>query len=349
VICAVKDKNISKKEIVHTQHSATFNEYVIYYPANLSAFGILSKMASGIAHFRACYALYKKINLQQNFNLVHVLIPLKSGILALYLKWFAQKKYVISEQSGWFMPEIDAYSSYSFFKKNWFRLIYGNAQSVHTVSNSLGKALRNLGLVHARTTRIPNVVNTAIFTPLEHNNSNTKFVHISLLTHQKNPDGMLRALAMVNAVTTNWELEVMGPINVQLQNLAQSLGINNNIKWLGEVSYAEVAQRLQRSDAQLFFTRFETFGCVIAESLCCGVPVITTQIPVVQELIQDKVNGLLAEPENDADFAKKILYFIHNKQQFNKAQISSAALNQFSYKQVSGMFNTFYEQALAKK
>ncbi len=57
---------------------------------------------------------------------------------------------------------------------------------------------------------------------------------------------------------------------------------------------------------------FETFGLVAAEAMSQGLPVIASRIGGLPEVVEDGVTGLLFEPGNAKDLAKKLKFLWHN-------------------------------------
>jgi glycosyltransferase involved in cell wall biosynthesis len=124
--------------------------------------------------------------------------------------------------------------------------------------------------------------------------------------------------------------------------MVDDLSLENEVIFMGEIPYADVAQEISNSDAMVHFTRYETFGCVIAESLCCGVPVIVSDLDVTRELVTNGVNGLLVTESVVKDLADKILYFMGTGFQINSKQVAEENQQKFNYTRVGKMFDDLY-------
>ncbi|MDD5573542.1 MAG: glycosyltransferase family 4 protein, partial [Candidatus Hydrothermia bacterium] len=57
---------------------------------------------------------------------------------------------------------------------------------------------------------------------------------------------------------------------------------------------------------------YETFGLVAVEAYACGKAVVASKIGALEELVQDGKTGLLFEPGNPYDLAKKIEWLNKN-------------------------------------
>ncbi len=78
-----------------------------------------------------------------------------------------------------------------------------------------------------------------------------------------------------------------------LQRMASERGVSANLHFLGTISEEEKLALLRASDLLPFPSRYEGFGLPILEAMAAGTPVISTNIPVVNEIIEDGVSGLL--------------------------------------------------------
>ncbi len=85
----------------------------------------------------------------------------------------------------------------------------------------------------------------------------------------------------------------------ELQRLAQERGVVANLHFLGAVSEEQKLALLRASAVLPFPSRYEGFGLPVLEGMAAGVPVVSTDIPVINELIRDGEDGLLI-PYNDA-------------------------------------------------
>ena len=79
------------------------------------------------------------------------------------------------------------------------------------------------------------------------------------------------------------------------KKLAISLGVNDRVKFHGAVNHAQVIRLLQQSDLFCFpTTSSEGFPKAVLEGLACGLPVITTRVSILPQLI-GKGGGMLMD------------------------------------------------------
>jgi glycosyltransferase involved in cell wall biosynthesis len=345
VFFTAPDKDLKKPEIIAQAINENFLTVIYYYPAGNR---LLKTAFNGIRRFNALRKMYQVHFGKKPPDLAHVHVAWPAGLFALYLKKRRGLKYVLTEHETIYMPGHDNYRIQSAFEKKMLPVIFRQAAKVHTVSHSLGEALIKLKLLKQMPEIIPNVVDTHLFSFHEKPVGNSfRFIHVSGLTRQKNPEGMLQALAEVKKLRNDFTLTIIGPANEKIKGLAKKLSLDDNIIFTGELPYEEVAKRVSQSDAMIHFTRYETFGCVVAESLCCGVPVIISNLAVTRELVRDSVNGLLVEENNVNELAEKILYFMNRNLKINPRQVAEDSRKKFNYERVGKLLDEFYNKSLS--
>ena len=334
------DETIKEPELVEEKTNENFFVYTYYYP---SLKGILSPVINGVKRFSALGKMYNNVFADSPPDLVHVHVAYPAGLFALYLKKRKGLEYIISEHDGIYMPGYDNYHVPGQFEKKMVPVIYKNAIKIHAVSKSLADALVDLKLTGKKPIVIPNVVNIDVFKYREKERGKSfSFIHISSLINQKNPEGMFEAFSLVKKKRKDFVLKIIGPAKEKFKKIVTDLSLEKEVIFMGEIPYADVAQEISNSDAMVHFTRYETFGCVIAESLCSGIPVIVSDLDVTRELVTNGVNGLLVTESEIKDLADKILYFIETGFQINSKQVAEESRQKFNYSHVGKMFDDLY-------
>lgn len=102
-----------------------------------------------------------------------------------------------------------------------------------------------------------------------------------------------------------------GPLKVELKDYAATLGIKEKIVFLGIQD--NVHDILEDSDILVLpSVEREGMGISIIEAMSMAKPVIGTSLGGIPEVIEDGVNGYLAEPRNSKDLADKLEILIDN-------------------------------------
>jgi glycosyltransferase involved in cell wall biosynthesis len=128
---------------------------------------------------------------------------------------------------------------------------------------------------------------------------------------KKGFDVLLRAFARVpaHAVLT---LVGYGPLEGELRALAASLGLDGRLRWVGRLDQPAVRQLYRESDLFALAPRIAADGDrdglpnVVVEALSQGLPVVTTRVSGIPEIVEDGVNGRLVPPEDSAALAAAV-------------------------------------------
>jgi len=84
---------------------------------------------------------------------------------------------------------------------------------------------------------------------------------------------------------------------------------------------------------------YENFPYTIIESFACGVPVVSSRIGGLEELIEDGVTGFFFEPGNVDDLSRKIAKLVENKELLSKMRHNARKLAEERYSEEVGYKN----------
>ena len=142
------------------------------------------------------------------------------------------------------------------------------------------------------------------------------------------------------------KLTIVGENPEPLKEYTTSLNIpESNILFTGLQSYETVATILKQSKALVMFSRYENLPCVIIEALCCGLPVISTNVGGIPEMINN-YNGVLINNEDENALYNAMEQVYKNYSLFDKVSIAGNAANNYSYKVIGKKISDIYEQTI---
>jgi hypothetical protein len=101
-----------------------------------------------------------------------------------------------------------------------------------------------------------------------------------------------------------------GELEPAMREYAKNLGVDNRIHFLGYRN--DVPSLLKASDVCLQSSYNEGFALSVAEAMASGIPVIASDVQALNEVVQNKISGLLFECGNPNDLADKILQILTN-------------------------------------
>jgi glycosyltransferase involved in cell wall biosynthesis len=197
------------------------------------------------------------------------------------------------------------------------RVVYRSA--THVVANSAASARDVRAMYGVLSTKCnvlfnsladPNqIVRLKNFSPEE-----GRFVCVGRLFPSKGQDVLIHALAILKNQTTSFHVDFVGegPSLGDLQQLACSLGVEEQCTFLGRISHPKVLKRMGVAVATIVPSRNEAFGLVNIESMAVGTPVIASKVGGIVEIVRDGVDGFLVPAEDPKALAEKLNLFIKN-------------------------------------
>lgn len=138
-------------------------------------------------------------------------------------------------------------------------------------------------------------------------NETTRILFVGRLTPEKGIVDLLEAFELLVKDYQNIELLVVGTGTMEMQAkitlLSENLKIQNKVKFLGSISYSEMAQVHNLADIFCLpsvETNFwaEQFGYSIVEAMACEKPIVSTVTGSIPEIVKDRVTGILVEQKN---------------------------------------------------
>ncbi|WP_411958335.1 glycosyltransferase family 4 protein [Paracoccus homiensis] len=128
---------------------------------------------------------------------------------------------------------------------------------------------------------------------------------IGRLAAAKGVPVLLEAFARAHAAFPDARLTLIGdgPARGDLQARATRLGLGDAVRFTGYLGQAEVAGHLAKTDLFALPSFAEGVPVVLMEAMASGVPVLTTRITGIPELVQDGVSGRLVAPGDVDGFA----------------------------------------------
>ena len=125
-------------------------------------------------------------------------------------------------------------------------------------------------------------------------------VFVGRLAAVKGVAVLLRSIADLGADHPDLRLTLIGdgPERAGLETLSHDLGLDAQVTFAGAKTQAEVAETLKTADIFVLPSFAEGVPVVLMEAMASRLPVITTRIAGIPELVEDGRSGLLVPPGN---------------------------------------------------
>ena len=345
VLYLVKDVEgmVTKNVTIEIADINGVREMIVYYKPRATGWEWVDKILSVTKYISVYTSQLKKLfSSEHAAGYLHVHVPMKAGVLALWCKRRYKVPFIVTEH--W--AAYNQLNPDNFFAKGWLfrwlsKKIFESASVVTTVCEANRKELLSLFNIR-QSAVINNVANGQLFHYQPRTGSTGfGFVHVSTLHKQKNIKGLLNAMQLLKNMRTDWHCTIVGPYKAFMQDMATELGLQHHISWTGEIPYDQVANVVKGADCMVMFSKYENSPCSIIEALMAGIPVVSTNVGGIPELI-NKSNGLLVPSGDEAALAHAMNALIDSKGRYNNAAIANAAKARFSYSVIGARLAELY-------
>ncbi|HEX8566449.1 MAG TPA: glycosyltransferase family 4 protein [Pyrinomonadaceae bacterium] len=129
----------------------------------------------------------------------------------------------------------------------------------------------------------------------------------------KGEKDLIKALALLRDNKPNLKISFLGYGAENLKDYCERFEIGNLVEYLGAVPMDERIEFFRRSDIFVLPTYAEAMPMSVIEAMAAGLPVISTRVGGIPELIEDGVDGILFAPGDVSALAEKISFLLNNK------------------------------------
>ena len=249
-----------------------------------------------------------------------------AGFATLFFKMrFPNVRYLLTLQEG---DPIEYIKHRVRFVYPLFVRIFTRADFVQTISHYLAGFARDMGYAGSLEV-VPNAVAVAHFSQmysteelfaleqkLKKAADDIFLITTSRIVKKNAIDEVIRALSLLPARVKFLVLGI-GPDEAALRALARESGVEDRVKFLGQISHSEMPKYLKISDIFIRPSRSEGLGISFLEAMAVGLPVIATPVGGIPDFLFDPEKnpdrdstGLFCEvdsPESIANEVKRLI------------------------------------------
>lgn len=232
-----------------------------------------------------------------------------------------------------------------------------DVDALTTVSRNYARLAKEVFQLPESPQVIPNFVDLTRFRPQgtqcqksqERLRLKPRLIHISNFRPVKDPQSMARIFAGIRE-QTNAELWLIGdgPEMSTVKAIFQQNGIDGDVRYWG--LQRDVAPILSQADLILITSLQESFCLVALEAMACGVPVLSTNVGGLPEVVVDGKTGWLF-PVDDHDMAVELALNILSDpilhQRMREASIRHAS--QFERAKIVPTYEVLYKKLLLRR
>jgi len=119
-----------------------------------------------------------------------------------------------------------------------------------------------------------------------------------------------------------------GPLENQLKTLVSNIGLEGSVIFTGNIYDHEIIDYYRASDVYISNSLSDGTSSSLLEAMCCGMPIIVSDLPTNMEWIKDRDNGFIIERNNIKSIYDKMLYCVMNQDAIKKLGIKNINIAQ---------------------
>ncbi|RLF64236.1 MAG: glycosyltransferase family 1 protein [Thermoplasmata archaeon] len=270
-------------------------------------------------------AVKKKLKgfLNDNFDVVHAHHAFSRLPLAtLSLAYKQNIPSVLTTHTVSFFPDYEYFWNFISYGYPRYRMVISKVNKIIAVSEAAKKFISYFTQKDAVV--IPNGVSIKKFHPVDKYLAREKvgldgdpiILYVGRLVPKKGVDVLIRSMKEVVESYPHALLVIAGSGKMMplLKTLVRIAGLEKNILFLGFVGENLLPYLYNSADVfALPSITAESFGIVLLEAMASGVPVISTRVGGIEEVLGGGKYGYLVEPNNSSELARGIIELLDDK------------------------------------
>jgi glycosyltransferase involved in cell wall biosynthesis len=307
-------------------------------------------------------------------DLIHLHVTYPLGQVALLWKKLFGYKYVLTEHWTIYQPQNKDVLVGKLKRK--IVKIANNAELIMPVSLDLQRCMEGHG-VNNRFQVIYNLVNTDMFKlktegidalaspsmsyrptaegsasmdgEARHDMPSMKkqMLHISTLRDEaKNFSGILRAIERLRQQRDDFELHVIHDYDApEFKAFVKEHHLEDCVIFHGKKTSAEVAEAYQQADFFVLFSNFENLPCVIVEAFASGVPVLSTSVGGIAEILSPE-RGILIPQGDEEALLQGMNQMLDHSSEYDRQAIRDYAIKTFAAQNIGQQIFEAYKEVV---
>ncbi len=132
------------------------------------------------------------------------------------------------------------------------------------------------------------------------------FITVGRLAEVKNQTLLVDAFGIMRKNHSQYENATLliigdGPLRSELSTQIESLGLAHVVSLLG--SRDDIAEQLKNADVFVLTSNYEAMPMTVLEAMAAGLPVVSTNVGGVSNIVKDRETGFLVEAKNPKQLA----------------------------------------------
>ncbi len=289
-------------------------------------------------------AAWKALSLHRTYQYegIWAMMAHSSGIPAIIFKLMRPKvPYILTLQEG---DRLEKIERMMFPLWPLFTRVFTRADVVQVISTFLGRWARRRGFT-GRLEVIPNGVDVERFSREEmpavidevkdglgKRMGDIFLITTSRLVRKNAVDVVIKALKLLPE-HVRFIVGGIGPDDLALKRLARESGVAERVRFVGEISHADIPKYLHASDIFIRPSRSEGMGSSFVEAFAAGIPVIATQEGGIADFLFDEkrtpgqpITGWAVDVDSSEQVAQAVKDIIEHPEKVRAVVATARAL-----------------------
>ena len=228
-------------------------------------------------------------------------------------------------------------------------MVTGSPRTIASVTTTFQKeyVAKKYGIPEPKISVVPNCIDTEHFAPERSATKKTgRVVFVGRLNPEKNLANLLMAFQ-----DSPYTLDLYFGESAVEKDWRIFASMNRcNVSFMGRVSNADLPQILNQYDLFALVSHKENNPKALLEAMSCGIGVLGSRVPGIENVIQDGVNGRLVSTDAD-DIKKGIDRLMASPHDLAKMGVSArqTVIERFSLQKVGQLEREIYESPFREK
>jgi len=279
-------------------------------------------------------------------DMIHIQ-AISIAIPGLLSKIFLKKPYIVwGRGSDVYLPDK--------FTKLTSKMVLNNASAVIALNEDMKIKMSNI-CKKDEIVILPNGIELEKFKDIylmEQESIKKTIIFVGTLKSVKGVKYLIKAMKIITEKSPDTSLLIVGDgqEKEKLETLVQELNLQNSIRFAGKVTNEQIPKYMAQADLFVLPSLSEGFPLVVVEAMASGLPIVTTNVRGLPEIVQNGENGFNVEPKNPEDLAEKILLILESKdlrEKMSKKNLIKA--NEYTWDRVVDELIKVYISALLSK
>ena len=283
-------------------------------------------------------------------DVIHIFFAIPDGPIGWLLKRSHKRPYIISLR-GADVPtdEVKRFAAAYKALRPVFAALLKDADAVVAVSNGLRSHALKSAPVPIEV--VPNAIDLSVFRPPLNKlpSAIIRLLYVGRLVASKTPEVLIEAIdRLQQQTTTPFTLELVGD-GAQRSLLEQMIierNLSKQVIFAGWVERSNLVEHYHQADLFVTSTTWEGMPNTVLEAMACGLPVVGTKAPGMNQLVSDGKNGYLVPLKDPAALADRLQRLLENP--YERARMGQEsrkiAERQFAWDVIAAQYLKVYQR-----